>query len=137
VSFNLTSMTQGLFFIEEQKYKFLSGIEHLGKKSKLTGLLALPVTVVFSTLEAVKIITLIGESVIKGLANLFGASFNKNCDAKRGVFFLAICIPVAVVLSFTAVQHAMLVFYKTLVEPNDIFKPFKIELDRRENQYSV
>lgn len=131
MGFDLTSVTQGLFFIEVQKYKMLSGIEYLGKKSQWTGLLALPAAVGYLSLDIIKIVTFIGEAVIKGLAHLFGSPFNPNCSAKKAVCILLCCLPISIVLGVNAVQHAILVFYKTLVEPNNILRPVKINLDGR------
>lgn len=131
MKFDLKNVSQGFYFIEDQKDKMRSGIEFLGKKSSWTGLLALPATIGYLSLDIIKIVTFIGESVIKGLANLFGAPFNKNCDAKKGATILAVCAPLACLFAATAVSHALLVFYKTLTEPHLISKPFTICLDTR------
>ena len=131
MKFDLENVSQGFYFIEDQKDKMRAGIELLGQKSSWTILLALPATIGYLSLDIIKIVTFIGESVIKGLTHLFGSAFNQNCNARKGAAFLAVCLPFSILFAATAVSHALLVFYKTLTEPHLISKPFTICLDSR------
>lgn len=100
-----------------------SFIELMGKKSEFTCLLALPVAVAGLCIDSVTLIASLGEMIIKGLVNIFGAPFSPTLDASRGMLVIATSIPFSIYFCSRALFLSMIVFYKVLCEGKDIFGP--------------
>lgn len=128
MSFNLEYPNQALLFFERQKHSMYSEIVNWGQQSQWTCLLALPTVIVSLSIDTIKLVAFIGESVIKGLTHFFGAPFSQKCDAGRGLFFIAAWIPSVIMFAAESLMKAPLVFFKVLVEPKNLLTPFTISL---------
>lgn len=64
-------------------------------------------------------VTNIGEVVIKGLANIFGAPFHGKCSALRGLKLLGLTLPIEILSSIFTVGLAL---KQLLIDPALAFK---------------
>lgn len=79
--------------------KIFNDIEDLANKSGFTRLIS-PLAGGYVFLSGiVEVVSQIGETLIKGLTNLFGAPFSERCNALRGVKQLFIKLPIKVVFA--------------------------------------
>lgn len=115
--------SQVLPFFKKIEDNFCSLITDLRTGNKWICFLAIPFTCTYLSLELVKTISFLGEAVLKGLANLFGAPFFENCRAGKGAFMLLIAVPFALYLCGDGLVKTGEVFFRTLLEPRTFAHP--------------
>lgn len=118
MNFDLSRVDQGAFFLETAHVCLMREIGCLAHKSAATRYLAIPAAAASLALSLATVVASVGESIIKGLANILGAPFSKQCDFWRGVKQIFMHAPYkAIVNSTLTVGLPIFVLVVTVVHP--------------------
>jgi len=93
-SFNLSNAYQSMMFFEDVKSKALEKLIDFSKEhTNIARCIGLPLAFYSSLLDLAQAVSTIGELIIKGIANICGSAFLKECDFKKGVKQLFLQLP--------------------------------------------
>ena len=132
-----------VFFYEMQK-EIAVKLSNFSKNHPLTSrFIGVPSGHIFLTVDAIRRVSDIGETAIKGLANIFGAPFSGKCVFSRGVKQLFLETPRkiifhAILFPFTSALHLIYTPIDGFISPVEVYERFadsfakeKRESDRR------
>lgn len=97
-NFNLSVTSQSAMFFEDLKIKASDKlIEFSNSHTNLARFTGLSIGLCSSLLDLAQCVSNVGESAIKGVANIFGSPFSKKCSFKKGVKQLFVQVPLKLV----------------------------------------
>lgn len=129
MSFDLSRNNQGTAWLVDKREGLREGLSELSIKSEWTCLLAAPAAIATAMIMLAEAVTLIGETIIKGLVNIIGAGFTCKCDFMRGMTQLFVTLPIAAIAyPIMIVKHFAEVFFYLRInlsfkkKPNTIYQ---------------
>lgn len=85
-NFNLSIISQSMMFFEDLKVSVSEKLINFSKQhTNIARFTGLPIALCSSLLDLAQTVSTIGESLIKGVANIFGSPFSEKCKFSKGV----------------------------------------------------
>lgn len=114
-AFNLSVTSQSAIFFNDLKTDFSKKLVNFSNEhTTLARFTGLPIALCFSLLNLAESIATIGESLIKGIANIFGSRFSKDCTFAKGIKQIFLQLPLHIV---NCALRPIDVCYDTLTTP--------------------
>lgn len=119
---DLSTTSQSTIFFEDLKMKASEKIVNFSKQhTNIARFTGLPIGLCFSLLNLAKAVSNIGETLIKGLANIFGSPFSEQCKFSKGVKQIFLQLPGHIIHS--ALQLPLETVFEVLTIPGMFILP--------------